>query len=612
MRAIFCGVASSFLLILGGPCWAQGDLIFADGFESGEVSAWSNAVGYQPVPIIDLRADVNRNGTVDLTDPSEDQDEDTWDSNHGAIFLANIDDDEGVCPTTGTDSELAACNDAADDVVNGIDDLLDLARLVVVPWPSAPDDAGATIDLSPPGASFVRLFRQSGGNFVHFDSSSDSLTPDDLRTGVEFAIEAIDIVRSSSVWGGFVDVTLNVEAGTGDGGPLEDGADTVRLRVAPVIFRHHLDEVETVYVSAFSDQSSIDFRTDLAVATSAAGITEPLREFWDLGDPWTQDFFEASIMSMPAATGKHTIHLNYRSANYAGGTLRPAGRVVFTELRGPDVAGAVQYDPAHDDGMDTLNSFGNLETIPPYDDGRSSWPLGRVIRGGTPAYYPDTSFDEMVDAQGMQPVIHFDTSWLWVAHIDETMSFLPAASPRGWVVLAADVTTAWNELVVAQTAGHGGTPMFVGKLDPWGGSAEMTIDEVLGNPDFAAANAFAAVEVASQLDQLSLETGIGPSEIISAAFLMFDYGGWLVAMVPGVVNGVVLPNGVFAAPDPHGPEIGGVDLFKDLLEQTLTPVGFTAAWVEDWDLYHLGGGEVHCGANATHEMPEQPWWENMP
>ncbi len=613
MRATICGVALSFLLILGGTCWAQGDLIYADGFESGDVSAWSNAVGYQPVPIIDLRADVNRNGTVDLTDPSEDQDEDTWDSNHGAIFLANIDDDESVCPTTGTDPELAACNDAADNVVNGPDDLLDLARLVVVPWPSAPDDAGATIDLSVAGAPFVRIFRETGGAFAHFDPLSETLTAADLRTGVEFAIEANDIVRSSSIWDGFVDVTLVVEAGTGPMGPLEDGSDTVRLRVAPVLFRHHLDPAETVHVSAFSNQPSIDFRTDLAAATAAAGIVEPLYEFWEIGDPWTQDFFETAIMSMPAVPYAHTIHVNFRSANYTGsGPLRTAGRVVFTELRGPDVAGAVQYDPAHPDGMDTLNSFGNLETISPYDDGRSSWPLGRVIRGGTPGFYPDQSFDELIDAQGMQPVIHFDTSWLLVAHIDETMSFLPAVSPRGWVVLAADVTTAWNELAAAQTAGHGAVSMFVGKLDPWGNPAEITINEVLSDADLAAANAWAAAEVAGQLDQLSLETGLDPSEIISAPFLMFEYSGYLVAYVPGVVNGVVLPNEVFAAPDPHGPAISAIDLFKDLLEQNLTPVGYTVAWVEDWDLYHIHAGEVHCGSNATHEIPAQPWWENMP
>ncbi len=612
MRTSFCALVFALVLVGGETCSAQGDLIFEDDFESGDVTAWSNAVGYQPVPVIDLRADVNRNGTVDLNDPSEDFEEDSWDATHGAIFLANIDDDENACPTTGTDPQLAACNDAADDVVNGVDDLLDLARLVVAPWPSAPDDASAAIELSTNGAIPARLFMDSGGTFVHFDPTSDTLTPVDLRSGVEFAIEATDIVRSTSIWDGFLDVTLNVEAGTGPMGPLEDGSDTVRLRVAPVLFRHHIDEIETIYASAFSDPASTVFRIDLADAASQAGVSNPLHEFEGYTDRWTQDFFETTIMSMPAVTGVHTIHLNFRSANYTGGDLRTAGRLVFTELRGPDVAGAVQYDPLHDDGMDTLNSFGNTETIPPYEHDRATWPLGRVVRGGTPTFYPDASFDELIDAQGMQPVVHIDTSWLLVAHIDETITFLPATSPRGWVVLAADVTTAWNELVAAQGAGYGNTPMFVGKPDPWGGSAERTINQVLNDSDIASANAWAAVEVAAQLDQLAAETGITQTEILSAPFLLFEYWDYLVAMVPGVVNGIVLPNGVFAAPDPHGPNINGVDLFKVLLEQSLNPVDFNPEWVEDWEFYHIHMGEVHCGANATHEIPIQPWWEAMP
>lgn len=612
MRTTHCALVLAFLLVICETTAAQGDLIFEDDFESGGVSAWSNAVGYQPVPFIDLRADVNRNGTVDLNDPSEDLDEDSWDATHGAIFLANLDDDESACPTTGTDPQLAACHDAADDVVNGPDDLLDLARLVVAPWPSAPDDASASLVISTSGSGFVRLFRESGGVFVHFDPSGDVLSAADLRSGVEFAIEATDIVRSASIWDGFLDVTLDVEAGTGPQGPLEDGFDTVRLRVAPVLFRHHLEEIETVYVNSFSDPASVAFRNDLATAVSQAQVPNPLHLFTSNSDRWTQDYFETTIMSMPAVAGAHTIHLNFRSANYTGETLRSAGRVVFTELRGPDSGGAVQYDPSHDDGMDTLNSFGNTETIPPYENGGAAWTLGRVIRGGTPAFHPDPSFDELIDAQGMQPVIHIDTSWLLVAHIDETITFLPAASPRGWVVLAADVTTAWNELVAAHNAGYGNTPMFVGKPDPWGGSAQRTITEVIVDVDIANANAWAAAEVADQLDDLAAETGITQSEILSAPFLMFEYWNYLVAMVPGVVNGIVLPNGVYAAPDPHGPVLGGVDLFKSLLEQSLAPVGFNPEWVEDWEFYHINMGEVHCGANATHEIPVQPWWEAMP
>src|SRR5450432_1123830 len=76
-------------------------------------------------PVVDLRADNNRNGTIDWDDDTEDQNEDTWDKTHGAIFLANIDDDQKACPSiasTGailSDVDLASCNDAQDTVLNG-------------------------------------------------------------------------------------------------------------------------------------------------------------------------------------------------------------------------------------------------------------------------------------------------------------------------------------------------------------------------------------------------------------------------------------------------------------------------------------------------------------
>src|SRR5687768_2188658 len=51
--------------------------------------------------IADLRADTNRDGVVSLDDPSDDLGEDDWNAAHGAVFLANIDDDALECPTDG-------------------------------------------------------------------------------------------------------------------------------------------------------------------------------------------------------------------------------------------------------------------------------------------------------------------------------------------------------------------------------------------------------------------------------------------------------------------------------------------------------------------------------
>src|SRR6185436_7512305 len=80
-----------------------------------------------------LLADNNRNGAIDLEDPTEQKGRDTWDDSHGAVFLANIDDDTLRCPKTGLDADLAKCFDAADDIVNGDDDLLDMAPIKTKP-----------------------------------------------------------------------------------------------------------------------------------------------------------------------------------------------------------------------------------------------------------------------------------------------------------------------------------------------------------------------------------------------------------------------------------------------------------------------------------------------
>src|SRR5262245_1440437 len=114
-----------------------------------------------PTPIVELRADTNRNGTIDWADPTEVANKDTWDAKHGAIFLANIDDDLAACNKSGTDVTLAQCHDAADTVINGDTDLLDLAPLATKPWPDAPEGTTGTLSVSMPADGFVHLFKKT-------------------------------------------------------------------------------------------------------------------------------------------------------------------------------------------------------------------------------------------------------------------------------------------------------------------------------------------------------------------------------------------------------------------------------------------------------------------
>jgi protein-arginine deiminase len=589
----------------------------------------------QPTNFATLLADSNRNGTIDWDDPTEAENKTTWDTTHGAIFLANIDDDQNACPKTSgatllSDVDLAACNDAADTVVNGDADLLDLAPLGVKAWPTAPAGTVATVTVDDKAASFVHLFIMRGGAMTFFDwQNGDQISADELKAGnVSLAIEATDVVRDTSVWDGFATITLTVTPGDGTTPPA---TDAVKMRVAPIVTRHHLAQEETVFVTKFaSDPGSVATRTALYTAMGGtidappSNLTEVDGDIsygntYPYDDQWTQDFFEVGYMSMPVANGQqHVIDVYLRSANVYYPTdknnpLRDAGKVVFAKFRGPDAAGVVQYDINHDQNSDSLNSFGNLETIPPYSLNGTNYPLGRIFRGNIPSFGPDPTFLKMMESQAVQPPVYIDTSWLLVGHVDETISFAKASSPRGWVMLVNDAAMAKKMLQDASAAGNGSTVMFQGMkwLDNNNAEtpADITIDQVLADTNVMTTSDQAVASVDAQVQILKQETGITDAEIIHVPFLHEPVQGTSLAYQPGTVNSLYLAFDTFAAPDPHGPVINGKDIFKDQLETALSAVGIKVVWIEDWDLYHRLSGEVHCGTNSKRGLlPDEKWW----
>ncbi|MGI5864082.1 MAG: protein-arginine deiminase family protein [Myxococcales bacterium] len=578
-----------------------------------------------PVPTLDLRADVNRDGVVDLEDPAEDLGEDTWDATRGAVFLANIDDDLSACPKASSTSDinLPECHDAADSVVNGEDDLLDMAPLQVKPWPQAPEGTEAQLEVSSPGASYVRFFRKGEDGSWSALEVTAVFSSTDLREGVELLMEGTDIVRDSEVWDGFVDVTLRAVVPGAEGAEAEELSDTIRFRISPVMTSHHVSPVQTLYTTIVPrDADSAAFRRDLRAAVEASSVPNPLVELSVPGryaDQWTQDFFETGYMAMPAPGGQHVIRVVYRSANIddpgsSTNPLRPAGKIAFTYFRGKDFAAVQEFDRSSDLDMDTLNSFGNTETIPPYSWNGVDYPLGRLMRGSVAHYHPDRKLARLLESQGMQPPVYLDTSWLLVAHVDETITFLKADTPRGWIALVNDPRLARQMLLDESSRGNGAVRMFEGKYwyDWWSYNtypAAVSIDEVLADTEIMAESARSAAEVDAQVAILKAETGLTDEEIVKVPFLHQPVGGSSLAYQPGTVNGVALDEHNYVAPDPHGPVIDGQDIFKAQLERALAPFGYTVHWVEDWGLYHALAGEVHCGSNAVREVPEVKWWE---
>ncbi|MGX2996764.1 protein-arginine deiminase domain-containing protein [Streptomyces sp. JNUCC 64] len=624
----------------------------------GTMTAQATAAPTAQAPRADLRADVNRDGRVDVTGGSDVRGENTWTRGRGAVVLPNIDDDQRRCPTKDargrdlSEAKLATCHDAADTVLNGARDAADLARLRTVPLPGLANGATGTVTVRGDAAK-ARLFVKRGGDWVHLKPTT-KLSAAELRRGVEIGVEATDVIRDAARWDGTVRVRLSVTSGG------TTSRDDVTLRTAPVLTHHHLQKAKEVLVSKVRDayvpggvEEQHRFVEGLRREVRAAGITKPVRTL-DTDDIWAQDFVEPGYVSMTGADGRqHALRVMIRSAQD-----RPGGRTLYTQLRGPGTGVVQMKGPYARDQSDTLNSMGNLETIPPYTHNGKSYPAGRIIMGewndgergvGRPA----KSMSTFLKSQGQQAPLRLDTSWLTVGHVDEFVQFLPADTERGWRLGLADPTAGLDLLREAHADGHGGKRMFTAP-DRLGVTVpRTTIAEKLADRKFVENNVLAAEKIAANLEILKRETGITDAEIVRVPALYGKYempdgieasaggnaglgrlgaGEWslasprladaadgpaamapvelpgVIAALPGAVNGVVLSDSRYLAPRQWGPVIGGKDVFGEAVRAAYAGAGFTTAYLDDYYTYHLAGGEVHCGTNVLRDT-SRPWWK---
>ncbi|MFC3573197.1 protein-arginine deiminase domain-containing protein [Streptomyces yaanensis] len=612
------------------------------------------AFAAKPIVRADLRADVNRDGRVDVTRGSMDRaGEDSWTTGRGAVFLPNIDDDTKRCKSTGADGKplsdamLAKCNDAADTKVNGTADAADLARLRTVPMPGLGGSATGTVKVVGTGAKYTRLFvkRATGWAVV---TPTTRLSAAELRAGVELGMEGTDVIRDRAVWDGTAVVELNVSPG---GGAMTT-TDRVTLHAAPLLTQHHLQQAQQVLVTELRGSNPDEiaqrkFVKDLETQVKQAGITAPLVKFTSKADDiWAQDFLEPGYVSMAGPGGKpQSMRVMIRSAQ----PNRTAGRQVFEKLRGRDV-GAVQVEQSRRAWDSGLDSMGNLETIPPYENGGRSYPAGRIIMGERKdsGEKPAKEMRTLLASQGMQNPLLLDTSWLQIGHVDEFVQFLPADTPRGWRIAVADPDAGMKLLKDAKAAGHGATKMFSFKGTGYLPAPKETINQVLANDHTRADNALAARHIAANLEILKRETGITDAEVVRVPALFTsqndveggDFAGAArltrlgtsvdgpaaaqygrqqdlttavedtatVAYIPGAVNGVVLGKDRYLAPKQWGPVIDGKDIFTEAVDAAYGKAGMQVSYIDDYETYHYGRGEVHCGTNTLRDT-SAPWWK---
>jgi protein-arginine deiminase len=568
-----------------------------------------------PPPVVDLVVDSNRSGLLEPGETSEDEGEDTWDAKHGAVFLANLDDD---------DKDGRA--DADDQVVNGKADIDDLSPIALRAWPLASLKATGVLSMDDTAAQHVRVFRVSGpaDDPASYQAVSDprsiALTQAELVAGVQLAIEGRHFLTSTQTgaWDGYVKLSLAVT----DPEVKEPAhkmllADAVKLRVAPVLFQYNTAPSEEIF---HTDASQYTQTLSEGIAPAAAAAQKPVTALDLQGldlevDVWAQDFFDIAYTSKPGPGGKP---IGMKVAIRSAQPDRSAGEVTRKRFFGPGWA-VVEIADADQNGRGdhsySMNSFGNWDVIPPYEKGTEKYPLGRNLWGatGSASTSPDAVFADFVRAQAVQPHFTIDTSWLGVGHVDEYTSWVKAPNKRGWVMLLASPRNARQMLMSQAAAGHGQKRMFETKtMWDWQGRREVpaaiAVDAVLADPDLMAAGQRYQTKIDTEGKKLKDEIGLADDEVILMPFMMESLFGGAAAFQPGTVNLLYFDGHVVIA-DPFGPEIDGADPFKEDLKTRLGAIGLSVHFADDWDTFHMGGGEVHCGTNASRDM-KVAWWES--
>ncbi|TDZ30875.1 Protein-arginine deiminase type-3 [Colletotrichum spinosum] len=549
-----------------------------------------------------ILADTNRDGIVN----SEDADGRAfWTSSRGAIFLPNVGDSSNRCPNVDlqgnplSNHELASCNDASGHL------LLEpkfAAPLRTLPFDVA-DDAFAHIYASPDGASSrVRIFlndfpeRANETSAWRFVDPEFSFNASQIRAGITLGIDGREFVKNAAIWDGEVTVRFDVYANS------TTYSDAVQLKIAPVLTHHHLQSVTTLLSTAAnaSDPVQLEFLRQLDAGREAAGLAAPLYLFNQSSDIWAQDFIEPAYASMPGRDGPVSIRIMLRSAQ----STRTGGRQVFEQLRGEGVGGFQPEGGRRGFGHLEINSFGNLETIPPYvSKSGIKYPAGRIIQGKHFEKLPAEAMTNFLNGQELQKPLLLETGWLLIGHVDEFVQFVPSnKTGLGFTIAIADTTSALDVLRNASAAGHGNVRAvsFNGSVETAFSVGEeelaTTVDQLLANATFREVNAYAQRHIDANLELLLAEIPLAREDVIRVPVLFKDLnmggGGFsrtddglpshtdevmrderlVASFSPAAINGIVIGQH-YLSPKPWGPVVGGVDLFEEAVRSAYGRAG---------------------------------------
>ncbi|NXQ50046.1 PADI3 deiminase, partial [Catharus fuscescens] len=556
----------------------------------------ARAVLYLTCVEVSLDADVNRSGAVSRT--LLDKTSWTWGpEGHGAVLLVNCDrDDTGA---EGLDNE--------DSAVRSYNDLQDMAQLVLRTRGPRAIFAGHRLLLHVDFGDADKIGVFYGGSSGELEKFKHVLGGSKLVYSVRpsrhchesvFYVEGLafpDVAFSGLV---SLHVTLLESP---EKGLLESPifTDSVVFRVAPWIMTPNTAAPLEVFVCSVNGNEEFV----AAVGALAERVQCPLTVCpvpQNRQDRWIQDEVEFGYIQAP-----------HKTFPVVFDSPRDGGLKDFAvkSILGPDFGYVARQAP---EGASTLDSFGNLEVSPPVTVQGKEYPLGRILIGSS---FPRVGGRRMAKAvrdflvaQKVQAPVELFSDWLYVGHVDEFLSFVPAPDRKGFRLLLASPSACYQLLKEKQEEGFGEAAMFQG-LDK---VPKQTINEILANEELRKFNDYAQSCINWNRDILKRSLGLAEPDILDIPQLFQgDSTSGAQAFFPDMVNMLVLGRHL-GIPKPFGPVVGGRCCLEQRVRELLEPLGLSCTFIDDFFSYHVLLGEVHCGTNVRRKPFAFKWWHMVP
>ncbi|KAM3622531.1 uncharacterized protein V6R79_026345 [Siganus canaliculatus] len=566
------------------------------------------ALLYMTAVEISLDVDADRDGVVEKNNPNKG----SWKwgaSGHGAILLVNCD----------SERTYKKKPDHEKDHVSKVSDLTDMSTMVLRTRgpPKLPDGYKLVMHISQSDAESIRIFRSKAtkvnylpmklllGEFVKeypLVLSSEVLSKEVPYLGAgETAFHVEGLRFPDKDFDGLISISLSLLEPIAPSLPETPVfTDKVMFRVAPWIMTPNTLQPLEVFVCSIQDNYVFLKEMKSLVKDSDCKL-KVCYEYMNRGDRWMQDELEFGYIDSP----HHQFPVVLDSPR--DGYLKD---FPYEVLLGPDF-GYVTREAERED-VSSLDSFGNLEVSPPVTVNGKNYPLGRILIGvAFPTAMDGRNMTRVVQdflwAQKVQDPVALFSDWLFVGHIDEFMSFVPAPDRKGFRLLLASPDAAFKLFRRLQRDGHGKACLFEDVED----EKPVSVDKLLDNIGLQAGNSYVQSCIDWNRDVLKRELGLDEEDIIDLPILFkLREDGHVQraeAFYPDMVNMIVL-NKNLGIPKPFGPKVNGRCALETEMCALMEPLGLNCTFIDDFASYHKKLGEVHCGSNVRRKPFDFKWW----